>query len=204
MIFARRKKLIMPLIIIGAVCVGVLSFISLKQTVKDNMLYKKVFYAVKKASEDKTQESVISARRVSKELLDNPRLAYAEQYFSTSIDTIQQELFDNIEIALTVDEESPKQYVTQQQINEARALADGFLKYEENEKYRALWSGRIDSFQQEVIRRVKQAVDVAQGAGTDESIKLAKEFVEELFTSTNEDTRKEAERLNQILNSIQK
>ncbi|WP_142413377.1 hypothetical protein [Hathewaya massiliensis] len=164
-------------------------------------MYKSAFDAVMKAKEDKSQESIIAARKAINELTKHKELKGFVGEFSKQTDAVQQKLFEDFYSLLFVDGKK-KDKISQGDVNKAREFVTAFDTFEGNKQYTASWSTAVDGFQQVLVVEANDAVVKAMTSKDEKDIKVAQELVKALATSTNADAKKEATKYNAILEVI--
>lgn len=135
----------------------------------------------------KTQQSINDARKYINELAKNESLINMASTLSTRVDGIQENLFQQFYSLMYVNGKK-KTRMSQSEINRAREYVNDFSTYEGNKKYTESWSSAIDEFQQKNINETILAIETLEKSKAIEDLKPAKQLLNELKTSTNEDT----------------
>lgn len=182
---------------------GVMGAVPVFAATNLDAMYKSAFDAVMKAKEDESQESITAARKAIDELRKHKELQGFVGEFSKQADKVQQKLFDDFYSLLFVDGKK-KDKIPQKDINKAREFVKSFDSFEGNKQYTASWSTAVDDFQKVLIKEAHDAVVKAMTSKDEKDLKAAEELLKELATSTNEDTKKEAERFAAITVELQK
>lgn len=167
----------------------------------DDTLYSNAYNSVQDALSYKNQQSINTARGYVNQMLSRPSLQFAVGEFSRQVDTVQQRLFEEFYSLIYINGVERSE-ISQSDVNKARGYVKQFATYEGNAFYITSWSYKIDQFQGKKIINANAAVEKANNTKTKEDISFAKSLVNELSTSTNNDSSNEAKRLMAILNGL--
>ncbi|AWZ49451.1 hypothetical protein C3495_11785 [Clostridiaceae bacterium 14S0207] len=174
-------------------------------------VYKNAYNSMKVVEVQKTQQSINDARKYINELAKNESLINMASTLSTRVDGIQENLFQQFYSLMYVNGKK-KTRMSQSEINRAREYVNDFSTYEGNKKYTESWSSAIDEFQQKNINETILAIETLEKGKAIEDLKPAKQLLNELKTSTNEDTKNLVKNLDkritlaekEVLNKIEK
>lgn len=167
----------------------------------DDALYSSAYNSVQDALNYKNQQSINTAREYIRQMLNRSGLQFAVGEFSRQVDSVQQRLFEEFYSLIYINGVE-KAEISQSDINKARGYVQQFTTYEGNTFYITSWSYKIDQFQGKKIIKANTAVEKAQSTKSKGDISFAKSLVNELSSSTNNDSFNEAKRLMAILNGL--
>lgn len=153
-------------------------------TVDIDALYKNAYDAMRKAQETQTQTDINAAMELIRELRHigderkDENLINAACTWSSLVDEVQHPKLVKIVTAITKAQESGRQA----DINEAFATIEPELPA----VWRSSYTSAIDLVQQKLQDELVKAVEKAEADKTEESIKDARELVNEVLTANNE------------------
>lgn len=177
---------------------GAMGTISVSAATNLDAIYKNAYDAVVKAQKERSQQSVIAARKAIAQLAKENKLKGFVGEFSKQVDGVQQKLFNEFYSILFVDGKK-KERISQEEINKARENIKVFDTYEGNKQYTPSWSSAVDTYQQKLIVEAHEAVVKSMGSKDSKDVELAENLVKSIETSTNNQTLDKSKELNAIL-----
>lgn len=166
-------------------------------------IYKNAYNSMKEVEAKKTQQGINEARMYIKELCKNDNLITMASTLSSKVDSVQESLFKQFYNLMYVNGKI-KTRMYQEEINKAREYVNDFSTYEGNRQYTKSWSTAIDEFQQKNINETIEAIQVVEKSKAIEDFKPAKKLLDELETSTNEDTKNLTKILDKRMTIVEK